>query len=197
MVTMKAAMGIANDLKAAQPWLQGREVFLRHPRPGDQAEFLALNRASAFFHRGLVSPPRTEEQFSYYLARAQRPSNELFFICRRHDSAISGAINLNEIIRGAFQNAFLGYFIGARFASCGYMTEALELVLRHAFRHLKLHRLEANLQPGNESSRSLVRKAGFKLEGFSPRYLKISGRWRDHERWAITIEDWRAMNHHA
>jgi ribosomal-protein-alanine N-acetyltransferase len=115
----------------------------------------------------------------------------LFFACRCDDGAIAGAINLSEIIRGPFQNAFVGYFMGAAFAGRGYMTEALGLVLKHGFRHLKLHRIEANLQPGNSASRALVRRAGFRLEGYSPRFLKIAGRWRDHERWAITVEDWR------
>jgi ribosomal-protein-alanine N-acetyltransferase len=71
------------------------------------------------------------------------------------------------------------------------MREGLELLLRHAFRTLGLHRLEANIQPENAASIALVSGAGFRLEGFSPRYLKIGGRWRDHERWAITVEDWR------
>ena len=71
------------------------------------------------------------------------------------------------------------------------MTEALALTLRIAFGRLRLHRVEANIQPGNRASIALVRRAGFRREGLSPRYLKIGGRWRDHERWALTVEDWR------
>ena len=86
----------------------------------------------------------------------------------------------------------MGYYIGAPFAGRGYMTEAIRLMLRYAFRDLKLHRIEANIQPENVASIALVRRAGFRREGYSPRYLKISGRWRDHERWAILAEDWKA-----
>jgi len=71
------------------------------------------------------------------------------------------------------------------------MTEAIALMLRHAFVDLKLHRLEANIQPGNVPSIALVKRGGFVKEGYSRRYLKICGRWRDHERWAILVEDWR------
>jgi ribosomal-protein-alanine N-acetyltransferase len=73
------------------------------------------------------------------------------------------------------------------------MTEALQLALRHAFRTLRLHRIEANVEPGNEASLALVRRAGFTREGFSRRYLKIRGRWRDHERWALLAEEWRPV----
>jgi ribosomal-protein-alanine N-acetyltransferase len=71
------------------------------------------------------------------------------------------------------------------------MREGIELVLRRAFTSLKLHRIEANIQPGNRASIALAQGAGFRREGFSPRYLKIGGRWRDHERWAILAEEWR------
>jgi ribosomal-protein-alanine N-acetyltransferase len=68
------------------------------------------------------------------------------------------------------------------------MGEGLGLVLRYAFGPMGLHRLEANIQPGNEASIGLVRGAGFRLEGFSPDFLHIDGAWRDHERWAVTTE---------
>ena len=71
------------------------------------------------------------------------------------------------------------------------MSAALEQVLDHVFGTLALHRIEANIQPGNEPSVRLARGAGFRLEGFSPRYLLIGGRWRDHERYAITAEERR------
>jgi len=170
----------------------GGLVFLRAARPGDRHEFLRLNRASLRLHRGRVSPPVTPRQFTAYLPRRRRPSSPGFLICRAPDGAIVGGINFNEIVRGSFQSAYLGYQIGAPFARRGYMTEAIRLALTFAFRQLRLHRVEANIQPGNQASLALVRQAGFRREGLSRRYLKIGGRWRDHERWALLAEDWRA-----
>ncbi|HJU86806.1 MAG TPA: GNAT family protein [Gemmatimonadota bacterium] len=114
-----------------------------------------------------------------------------FEIRRISDGAVIGSIEISRIARGNFQSAYLGYRIAVAERRRGYMTEALQLALRHAFRDLKLHRVEANVEPGNEASIALVRRAGFTREGFSRRYLKLGGRWRDHERWALLREDWR------
>ena len=107
------------------------------------------------------------------------------------DHAIIGFFNLSQIVRHGLQSAYLGYAAGKPFAGQGYMHEGIELVLRHAFMNMRLHRIEANIQPGNQASLALARGAGFRREGYSPRYLKIGGRWRDHERWAILAEEWR------
>jgi ribosomal-protein-alanine N-acetyltransferase len=115
-----------------------------------------------------------------------------FEIRRVEDRDIVGAIEISRIARGNFQSAYLGYSILPAHRRQRYMTEALQLALRHAFRTLRLHRVEANVEPGNEASLALVRRAGFTREGFSRRYLKLGGRWRDHERWALLAEDWRA-----
>jgi [ribosomal protein S5]-alanine N-acetyltransferase len=166
-------------------------VQLRAPRRADRDEFLRLNRASLRFHRGLVMPPVTAHGWAAYLARRRRPESPGYLVCRASDGAIVGAININDIVRGVFRSGYLGYQIGAPYARQGFMTEALALVLRQAFGSLRLHRVEANIQPGNRASIALVRGAGFRLEGVSRRYLKIGGRWRDHERWALTVEEWR------
>ena len=111
---------------------------------------------------------------------------------RGQRGAIAGVATLSQIFGGNFRNAYLGYSAFVPFAGHGYMTEGLRLVLREAFGPLGLHRVEANIQPDNERSIALAERVGFRREGYSPRYLKIGGRWRDHERWAITREDWEA-----
>ena len=149
-------------------------------------------RASRSFHTPWASAPTDDERFSAYLADARRPDFEAMLLCRHADGAIIGFFNFSQIVRRGLQSAYLGYAAGKPFAGQGYMREGLELVLRHAFGTVRLHRVEANIQPGNKASIALARGAGFRREGFSPRYLKIGGRWRDHERWAILAEDWRA-----
>jgi ribosomal-protein-alanine N-acetyltransferase len=176
--------------------IEGKHIFLRRPQDRDQVEYLELNRRSVSFNRGLASPPTQPEEFASFLARSLVDTNACFFICRRTDGAILGSISLSQIFHGGFQSAYLGYQIGAEFARQGYMTEAIRLMLRHAFADLKLHRLEANIQPGNAASIALVKRAGFVKEGYSRKYLKICGRWRDHERWAILAEDWKAAIRH-
>jgi ribosomal-protein-alanine N-acetyltransferase len=171
--------------------LAGKRVFLRAPTAHDLDELITLNRSSSHLHRGLVSPPTKPEQFHASFKRCRRADCVWFLICRVEDGAIAGSITLSQIVRGNFRSAYLGYYVGEPYAGRGYMTEALRLTLRHAFLGLKLHRLEANIQPENVASIALVRRAGFTREGYSRRYLKICGRWRDHERWALLAEAWR------
>lgn len=176
----------------------GEKVCLRFPVESDRGAFVALRRAS----RGHLEPwePRPPAGFDAYSDDAfdremecrQLPDQERWLITRRSDGAIVGRLALTAIERGPFQNGRFGYWIGGVYAGQGYMTEALGLGLRRCFGVMGLHRIEANIQPRNGASRRAVMKAGFRLEGFSPRYLEIGGEWADHERWAVTLEDWEA-----
>jgi [ribosomal protein S5]-alanine N-acetyltransferase len=163
-----------------------RRVTVRPVGSRDQSEFLDLVAASVDLHHPWMSLPATPQQFQAYLMRYQRSGEESLLICVRDTGAIAGVANINSIIRGRFQNGSLSYAAFAPTAGQGYMSEGLALVLRHAFQRLRLHRLEANIQPGNHASLKLIRRLGFRREGYSPEMLFIDGAWRDHERWAIT-----------
>jgi len=159
-------------------------VSLRRPVADDREEFLARVRSSRSLHRPWTYPPATPEAFSTFVERSGT-SSDTSLVCRGEDGAIVGVMNISNIVYGSFRSAALGYYALEPFAGQGYLSDGMRLVLRRAFGELKLHRLEANIQPGNARSIALASAAGFRLEGFSPRYLKIGGRWRDHERWAI------------
>jgi ribosomal-protein-alanine N-acetyltransferase len=107
-----------------------------------------------------------------------------FLVIHRASGTLVGVININHVIHGSLRSAFLGYYAFSGWTGKGFMAEGMSLVLRHAFRRLKLHRLEANIQPNNRASLALAKRCGFVREGYSARYLKVGGRWRDHERWA-------------
>jgi ribosomal-protein-alanine N-acetyltransferase len=154
-----------------------------------RTEFLAAVARSRKLHGHWVSPPKTVKEFDENLKRFDLPAQVGFWILTEDDE-LAGVVNISEIVRGRFQSGYLGYYAFAPHDRHGYMTAGIRAVVSRAFRALHLHRLEANIQPGNDSSRRLVQRLGFKLEGYSPRYLKIAGKWRDHERWALTAEVW-------
>jgi [ribosomal protein S5]-alanine N-acetyltransferase len=130
--------------------------------------------------------PATAQEFQAWIRRFDDGTNRGFLVRIQKSGAAAGMININSIIRGRYQGASLGYAAFAPFAGLGYMSEGLTMILRHAFNDLRLHRLEANIQPANKASLALVQRLGFRREGLSPAYLYINGAWRDHERWAIT-----------
>jgi ribosomal-protein-alanine N-acetyltransferase len=164
-------------------------IRLERPAARHAAQFLSAVRASRVLHRGLASPPKDGDGFAAYVAGTRRGNRQGFFVMTSSGD-LAGVINVSEIVRGNFRSAYLGYYAFMPHAGRGYMRQGLALVVSRCFRRLGLHRLEANIQPGNVRSIALVRGLGFKLEGRSPRYLKVCGRWRDHERWALLAEDW-------
>jgi ribosomal-protein-alanine N-acetyltransferase len=146
------------------------------PSAARRRDFLAAVARSRRLHGAWVAPPSTPAEFRRYRRRLQSPTHAGFLVVRRDSRALVGVINVSEIVRGAFRSAYLGYYAFTPEAGRGLMAEGLALVLDAAFRRLGLHRLEANIQPANRASRRLVRRLGFRREGFSPRYLRKGGR---------------------
>ncbi|WP_432156410.1 GNAT family N-acetyltransferase [Streptomyces sp. bgisy153] len=168
---------------------EGARVGLRAFSLSDADEFTARARESRELHHPWLFPPLTPEEYAGYAGRLiEDPARAGFLVCTLDDGAIAGFININNIVRGGFQNGALGYGAFAHAAGRGLMREGLDLVVGYAFGPMRLHRLEINVQPGNAASIGLARACGFRREGFSPKMIYMDGGWRDHERWALTAE---------
>ncbi|MEZ6232749.1 MAG: GNAT family protein [Phycisphaerales bacterium] len=193
-------MGDANRVNPARaPLLSGARVFVRHPVDADRAEIAALRRAS---REWLVKwdplPPGSvaideDAQAERIVSSADTQTNQRHLVCEVESGRIVGVVSLNQICRGPFDNAIMGYWRGEGFGGRGLMAEGVRLVLERAFGGLGLHRVEANLMPRNGASRALAVRCGFRYEGYSPNYLQIAGHWEGHERYAMTLEDWRQV----
>lgn len=171
--------------RTARPPLQ-----LAAPEPAHARAFLAAVENSRALHARWVEPPDTRSAYRAYLERieAGRCIGHLVLV---EDDALAGVVNLGEVLRGGYQSAQLSYYAFAPHAGRGLMREAVRRVITLAFREHGLNRLEAAIQPANTASRALAASLGLRHEGLCTRYMKINGRWRDHERWAITAGEWR------
>lgn len=169
-----------------------KSIIIREPQLIDESAFLEAMQRSENIHYPWVKAPITSTEFHEYIQRYQQTNQKSYLVCE-NDNHIVGVFNVSEIVRGLFQNAYLGFYGVAGYTGKGYMSDGLKLVLNKVFSELKLHRLEANIQPQNINSINLVKANGFRKEGYSPRYLKVNNEWRDHERWAITYEDWQSV----
>ncbi len=175
-------------------------VALRRPVESDRDAFVALRRASRAHLEPWEPLPQAgmdmygPELFDAECARSDTPTEQRWLIVRADTDEVLGRVALTAIERGAFQNGRLGYWIGARHAGRGFMSAAVGRCLGLAFGELGLHRVCANIMPANTASRRVLERNAFVREGYSERYLQIAGRWEDHERWAVTVERWRAFS---
>jgi len=168
-----------------------REIRLETPTARHADELIAAVRRSRRLHAPWVTnAPATREQYRAFLRYSRTPSRISRFV-RTGAEDLAGVVNISEIVLGSFRSAYLSYYALEPHQQRGNMRAGVSALIQLAFREHRLHRLEANIQPGNAASIALVRSLGFELEGVSPRFLKIGGRWRDHERWAIRSEDWK------
>jgi ribosomal-protein-alanine N-acetyltransferase len=167
-------------------------VSITAPMVDDHQPFLEAVAHSKTLHAHWVSPPATEAAFDEYLSRVSRADHAGLFIRLDEAGAIAGVVNVSNIVRGPMCCGFLGFYALEPYANQGTMNAGLRLVLERALGPLAFHRLEANIQPTNHASLALVLTCGFRQEGFSSKYLRIAGEWRDHECWALLAEEFQS-----
>jgi ribosomal-protein-alanine N-acetyltransferase len=179
-------------------------LVLRPPRPSDVPELRRLMRANADHLRPWESAPTPGEDPTSLTAIANRVTRQrrdwkrgdaygLLLTLREKGEPIVGRINLGGVLRGAFQNAYVGYWIDREHQSRGLTSEGLIGAFAFAFGVAKLHRLQIAIMPRNAPSLRVMEKVGVRREGIAERYLRIAGKWEDHAIYGVTGEEWERM----
>lgn len=175
--------------------------YLRGLEPSDAEELLGLRLKNRAWLQAF-EPVRPERMWTLSEQRRELEIEaELRSEDRRYvhgiflsdDDRLVGRVSLDNIVRGAWQNATIGYFVDQEHNGRGVATRAVIDAVRFAFREIGLHRVQAGVMPRNVASIRVVEKAGFRYEGLAPRYLQINGVWEDHNMYAITVEDRRDL----
>ena len=160
-------------------------VHIRHLNTSDEKIFMANMRRSRALHRSWVQVPTSAKAFQRYVIEMNTTDDKAFVAIRTDTREMVGVVELQDIFRGDFQNAYLIYYVFEGQQRQGLMKAAVEQVIAKAFGPMKLHRLEANIQPDNTASIALVKACGFEKEGLSRQFLRKNGEWKDHERWSL------------
>lgn len=179
------------------PVVIGDGLYLRAPQLADYAEWASLRERS----RDFLVPweptwPADDLTRSSFRRRIKRYIREVrddhaypFFIFREDDGALLGGCTLSNVNRGVQQSCTLGYWAGEIHAGRGYITKAVRALVPYVFEELRLHRLQAACLLENERSKAVLRRCGFREEGYARGYLRINGVWRDHVLFAMLRDD--------
>ena len=177
--------------------VDGERVAIRAFGPADVEELCELRTRN----RDFLAPWEPLRTPTFHTVAGQRAEIErdrhewaadrtyAFAIVEGTSGAMVGRIALANVVRGAWENATMGYFVDEASGRRGIATEAVGLMLRFAFGPCRLHRVQAAVMPHNAASKRVLVKNGFRHEGFSPNYLRLAGSWRDHDLYALTLED--------
>lgn len=181
-------------------------LVLRPPRTADVTEVRRALRANAGHLQpwSVATDPDSDptsltavsQSILNYRRDWKRGRAYVLMISPREDvSRIVGRIAFAGVFRGAFQNAYLGYWIDEAHQGRGLMTEAVEAATSFAFTQAGLHRVQAAVMPRNPASIRVLEKVGYRREGFAVKYLRIAGTWEDHWLFAMTSDEWRGDRH--
>ena len=174
------------------------QIYLRPLEVGDAEALLGLRLKN----RAFLAPFEPQRPPRLFTLSEQRRELEYEAIARREDrryvfgvftaegETLVGRISVDNVVRGAWQNATLGYFVDQDHNGRGIGTAAVRDAVRFAFGEAGLHRVQAGVMPRNVASIRVLEKVGFRFEGISERYLQINGVWEDHNMYAVTVEEW-------
>lgn len=177
--------------------LEGKNIYIKFLEVSDVQAALDLNLRNREFFQKYVSTRNDdfytlgyqESLIKENIIKRENDEKYVFGIFLKGTDELIGNVTLSEILRGALQSCYIGYYLDLQHNGKGYMTEVVKLAVDFGFNELHLHRVEAGVMPHNIRSIRVLEKAGFEKEGIARKNVKINGRWEDHQVLAIISEN--------
>jgi len=170
-----------------------RPLALKDFKIWEESELLKLPKKNMWdsHPRSLESVNLSEFKKIIKVQKEQRLKDEYYdyAIFHKKTGEIIGRVSAMNVIRSVTQSSFLGYFINNNHWGRGYGSEAVRGFVDVAFKELKLHRLEAGIEPTNKRSIRLIKSLGFRREGVKKRIVHLRGEWKDAVIYSATCED--------
>ena len=178
----------------ALPVLESSRLRLRALRDDDATALLVLHGDTEVMRYWSTSPWTDIARAYAHLLRARRDMEAgvlPWAIADRASDDLIGTVTLFKIDCD-HRRAEIGYALGSAHWGMGLASEALHLVLRHAFEALDLQRIEADTDPRNAASRRMLERLGFVQEGMLRKRWFVNDEWCDTAFYGLLREDFRA-----
>ncbi|HUV31881.1 MAG TPA: GNAT family protein [Acidobacteriota bacterium] len=173
---------------------EGTQVNLRRITPADADDLVRHIGDRDISRQTFIPYPYGRKDARRFIAWSQEQWRKKtafpFSIEDRRTGRVVGGIGLHRI-NFLHKNAELGYWLNKRYRGRGVMTEAVHLILAFAFRELKFERVYGHVFVSNDASVRVLRRVGFKREGYLRRSYFHRRRWQDSHLYAILKQDWR------
>jgi [ribosomal protein S5]-alanine N-acetyltransferase len=155
-----------------------QRLRLRPLRMGDAGDLFEIWSDSEAMRYFSFQPMHSIEQAQERVAsKLQFSADRRDLICVVELQSTGEVIGDCALFNGIAQSqrAEIGYCLKRKHWGNGYMTEAIAALIGHGFERIGLRRLEADVDPRNQSSINLLERLGFKREGFLRERWMING----------------------
>lgn len=170
-------------------------LALRPVRESDVADLLEINGDPEVTRFLPYATWQSLEDGAAWLARMQAlmagGGAQQLVVERHDDGKLIGSLLLFKHDEGSARIE-LGYVIGRAHWRRGYARESIEAACAHAFDALGIRRIEAEVNPANEASCSLLLALGFVHEGRLRQRWAAKGVAYDTNIYGCLADEWRA-----
>ncbi len=170
--------------------LSGARVHLRGPVDADAAARAALGHdpeiLRAYGRDAASMAPFTKMRARSWLTEQRRAT--AWMICR--DDALVGTVRLHSMVEADRRAQIAIGLLDGRFLGQGLGTEALRLVIDHAFDGLGLHRLSLRVLVDNDRAIRCYARLGFVEEGRERQAARVPDGWRDDLIMGLLADEW-------